>query len=503
MTSTPPLVPASNVAGFRDCAGAELLAKRAMLDTIRAVYRLFGFEELETPAVEFMDSLLGPPSDEDTKSAKMIFETTRLRGRDAAGTGATARTALRFDLTVPLARYYSANRETLPNPYKRYQLGEVWRGEKPQAGRYCEFKQFDLDTVGCAGMEADAEVIAAMYTVMRALGVERFLIRVNNRKILNGLAGLAGFDPSLSAAVMTVMDKVDALGLDGVQAALTRRAEPPILSEEDKVGMEPADLQAYYLPPDEGWGAGISAEAAATIRSFMEISGSPEEILAQVLALCDSEGIMAEGANELLEVVALLDAAGLPRESWAIDLSVARGLGYYTGPVFETILLDLPNFGSVYSGGRYDDLVTRFLPYGVPAVGASIGVDRLFAALKELDQLELTTSASDVLVTVMDRAHMADYMAMATELREAGINTELYMGSENRLGGQIGFAEHRGIPLVLICGGREFEAGNVQLKNLRNPDRGSNQVTVPRSGLIQAAREELATHYPEPEEDPA
>ena len=439
-TSPSKRVPAALPAGFRDYSAAEVSARDQMITTIKKVYERFGFDPLETPAVEFMDTLLGFDQGDD-ESAKMIFQTRRLRGRHIAGSEETEELAMRFDLTVPLARYVAANSGQLPQPFKRYQVGRVWRGERPQRGRFCEFMQFDLDTVGCANMYADAEIIWGIHDSLKALGIERFVIRMNNRKILNGLPKVAGFDPALLVEVIRVIDKVDKVGVDKVIAELTRSTEQS--------------------------GVGLSDTAGEAVRRFMTSEGDFEALLAQVESLCDRQGIMAEGVDELRQVAEYLDAAGIPRTHWKLDLSIARGLGYYTGPVFETTLLDLPDIGSVCSGGRYNDLVNRFSPDSMPAVGASIGVDRLFAALKELDQIKLAPTKIDLLVTQMEKGRRADYVKLVAQLRAGGINTALYMGDDLAFRAQMAEATRREIPLVLICGGREFKSETVAIKDMK------------------------------------
>jgi histidyl-tRNA synthetase len=457
MSDTPTLVPALTPAGFRDYTPGEVAARQRMIRTIQRTYERFGFDPLETPAIEFMDTLLGPPSDTDEESAKMLFQARRLRGRDVAGGEDTEELGLRFDLTVPLARYVASHSGQLPRPFKRYQVGPVWRGERPQKGRFCEFLQFDLDTVGTQDLYADAEVLWGVHDALSDLGVTDFIIRVNNRKILNGLPAVAAFDPSKLVDVIRVIDKVDKVGADAVIDELCRA--------------------------DKG-GLGLSAESGEAIRAFMNIGGAPDEALARVEALCGGQGVMAEGARELREIAAHLNAAGVPPTRWRIDLSIARGLGYYTGPVFETTLLDLPQIGSVCSGGRYDGLVSRFSSDAAPAVGASIGVDRLFAALKELGRLHTPPTCVEVLVTTMEKDRRADYIALVAELRAGGVNAALYQGDDQAFRAQMAEATRREVPVVLICGGRELRDGVVTLKDMR----ARTQTTVPRADLARAAR---------------
>jgi len=436
--SATPLVSAQTPAGFRDYRPSEVAARHQMLNTIRASYERFGFDPLDTPAVEFLDTLLGPSHAQDDESAKMIFETRRLRGRAVAGSEETESLGLRFDLTVPLARYVAAQSGQLPRPFKRYQVGPVWRGERPQKGRFCEFLQFDLDVIGSYDLYTDAEVMWGVHDTLLALGVERFKLRINSRKILNGLPALAGFEEERLVDVIRVLDKLDKVGLKNVLREL---------GEGEK-------------------GLGLSAEAVAKVKAFMELKGDAGELLTEVEALCSGEGVMAEGAQDLRQICAYLEAAGVSPERWELDLSIARGLGYYTGAVFETTLLDLPKIGSVCSGGRYDGLVSRFSSDSLPAVGASIGVDRLFVALQELKQVTVTPTCVQVLVTQMEKGRQADYVSLVARLRRGGFNVSLYQGENTSFKAQMSLATKREIPVVIICGGREFRDGQVAIKDM-------------------------------------
>lgn len=438
LDSATPLVSAQTPAGFRDYRPSEVAARHQMLNTIRASYERFGFDPLDTPAVEFLDTLLGPSDAQDDESAKMIFETRRLRGRAVAGSEETEALGLRFDLTVPLARYVAAQSGQLPRPFKRYQVGPVWRGERPQKGRFCEFLQFDIDVIGSYDLYTDAEVMWGVHDALLALGVERFKLRINSRKILNGLPALAGFSEDLLVDVIRVLDKLDKVGLKSVLREL---------GDGDK-------------------GLGLGDEAIAKVRSFIELRGAPEALLTAIEALCGGEGVMAEGARDLREICAYLDAAGVPPERWELDLSIARGLGYYTGAVFETTLLDLPKIGSVCSGGRYDGLISRFSSDSLPAVGASIGVDRLFVALQELKQVTVKPTCVQVLVTQMEKDRQADYVSLVARLRRGGFNVALYQGENTSFKAQISLATKREIPVVIICGGREFREGQVAIKDM-------------------------------------
>ena len=425
--------------GFRDYLPQEMIQRQAMLDTIRRVYESFGFSPLETPAVERTECLLG----RDKKSSMVIFNTSLSR----AEPDDPQELSLRFDLTVPLARVVAANIDTLPRPFRRYQCGKVWRGEKPQAGRFREFMQFDADIVGAASMMADAEIMMLMWKTMAELGFSRFMIRFNNRKILNALAqrlGLKDISGEQGKELFRVIDKLEKIGWDGVSEELKR---PPD-NEFDLVSLA------------------LSDENVDVVRRFVETSGTPEEVLAALPGILGDGSYATQGVAELKEIVEYLTAAEVPRENWAIDLSVARGLDYYTGPVFETTLLDLPSIGSVFSGGRYDDLVSRFSDATPCATGASIGVDRLFAAMEKLKLLQGRKTVTDVLIMDVEASCRPTYFQIARKLRDAGFCVEIYSGEQPSFKAQLAYATKLEIPYVVIYGGREAATRTVAVKDM-------------------------------------
>lgn len=416
-------------AGLKDYLPKEMIARQRMLDTIRKVFEGFGFVPLDTPGLEQEKILTGG----DPSFNKQIFR-ARLRDGDEG-------LALRFDLTVPLARVIAQYPGKISRPFKRYQCGKVWRGEKPQDGRYREFVQFDVDIVGCADCIADAEIVAVIYETMTALGIKNFLIKVNNRKVLNGLPEYLGFSPELTPDVLRLIDKVDTLGWENVAGELSGQ----------KFGFSPDQLNSLKL--------------------FLDFRGSSQrETIAGVRGLMNNSSVALTGIDELEEIADNLEALGVPPDKWTIDLSVARGLGYYTGPVFETVLTDLPSIGSVFSGGRFDDLVSRFNPASVPATGASVGVDRLFAAMVKLGLVKSgersRRTVAQVLVLNFDSDCKLVCQSVATLLRRAGISTEIYMGKEINLKGQLAFAVREQIPVVLIIGGNEKANGAVTVKDM-------------------------------------
>lgn len=454
MTDLPKVKP-EVAGGFRDYLPKDNIPRQRMITTIRGVYERFGFQPLETPGVEREEVLTGNDSD----FGMQIF---RIRKSNPADQDL----ALRFDLTVPLARVVAAYPNDIPMPFKRYHLGNVWRGEKPQKGRFREFAQFDADTVGTSSMMADAEIITMMYTVMRELGFDRFLIRVNNRKILNALPAFADFPPEKINGVMRLIDKMDKQPWSEIAEALQLRP----MSEFDREAL------------------GLDAEAVARLEQFLSLRGrGREEILTDTASLLSDIPVGAEGIRELRELVEHVRALGVPDTHWQIDLSVARGLGYYTGPVFETIVLGAEKFGSVYSGGRFDGLVGRFSSGSFPATGASIGVDRLYAVMEELDLVPKVATLTQVIVLQFDVGLQLEYERIAAQLRAAGIRTELYLGDQVMLKGQLAYAAKQGIPFVIIMGPDEAGRDIVQLKNMV----ARTQVAVPRQELVRTLTESL------------
>ncbi len=439
--------------GFRDWFGAEVAAKAAMLDTIAQVYRAHGFEPLETSAVETVEALGKFLPDVDRPNEGVFA------WQDEDETWL----ALRYDLTAPLARVAAQYRNELPQPYRRYAMGPVWRNEKPGPGRFRQFTQCDADTVGAPSVAADAEICAMLAEALAALGLkDDTLIRVNNRKVLNGVMQAAGVldpaDPDRFAAergiVLRAIDKLDRLGEGGVRALLGE-------GRRDESG-------------DFTKGAGLAAEQAEIVMGFTAARRETgAATCARLRELVGTSAMGAEGVDELEEIASLLDRLGYGPDRILIDPSVVRGLGYYTGPVFEAELTfeirddkGRPRqFGSVAGGGRYDDLVKRFTGQSVPATGISIGVDRLLAALAAR-RGGAAEAQGPVVVTVMDRERMADYMAMAAELRAAGIRAEVFLGNPKDFGKQMKYADRRGAPVAVIQGSDEAQRGVVVLKDL-------------------------------------
>lgn len=439
--------------GFYDMAGDELHLQSHMLDTISRVYEAYGFEALDTSAFEYADAL-GKFLPDDDRPNEGVFALEDDDGQWMS---------LRYDLTAPLARHVAEHYDHLPKPLRRYQFGPVWRNEKPGPGRYRQFMQIDADTVGAGNQAADAEICMMAADCMEALGIERgdYVVRINNRKIMDGLLEAIGLDPqgedfeSRRLTILRAMDKYDRLGLDGVTALLGD-------GRKDESG-------------DFTKGAGLDADQIDKVAQMVSIIADDRaSALESMAALVKETESGKQGLDELVEMAALFTKLGYDADRLAIDPSVVRGLGYYTGPVYEIELTfeaqdesgELARFGSVGGGGRYDDLVKRFKGIEIPATGISIGVSRLAAALMLLGKSAAAASAPLVVVAVMDKDTRPDLMALVSELRAASIRAEMYMG-DSAMKAQLRYADARGARLVVIEGEDERAKGEVTLKDLQ------------------------------------
>lgn len=432
------LIKPTQPSGVNDYLPQEMLPRQRMLDDIRTVFERFGFVPIDTACMERLEVLTG--GDAFFKNDIYIARGTseHIRSYDEHTR------ALRFDLTVPLARVVAAN-PGLPMPFKRYQMGKVFRGEKAQAGRYNEFMQCDVDTVGTSSMAADAEIVAVMYAVMQALRVPNARTRVNNRKILNGLSTFAGFPPEKNPDVLRVLDRLDKVGKEKILDLL--------LKGDASLGIEQL----------------LSEAEVKQVGKFLDlVAEGKESLLDAVDALMGHIPIVREGTQELRQVITHVRNLQVPESAWTIDLSVARGLGYYTGPVFETIILDLPSIGSVFSGGRYDGLVARFSPNSFPATGASVGLDRLFTALQQLGCIEpVSTMTRVVVVPLEDSTEIHALCAeLVTECRNVGLNTE-YLFTSGTVRERLIQAVKRGAPLGVLIGSSEVASQSLAIKDFR------------------------------------
>ena len=510
-TKKQPRPKAETPKGFRDYFGAEVSERAEMLQKIAAVYHRYGFDALESSAVETVEALGKFLPDVDRPNEGVFA------WQEADEDGKGDWLALRYDLTAPLARVYAQHRNDLPTPYRRFAMGPVWRNEKPGPGRFRQFYQCDADTVGTASMAADAEICAMLADTLEEVGIPRrdYLIRVNNRKVLNGVLESMGLaeDEERSAAVMRTIDKFDKVGEAGVRELLGKGRLDASGAYIDGVGLseEQIDVCIQFLTAKEMLTAAvgyqsqlIAAHVAATPNQISNV------VTRNLRRLVGESQIGNAGVDELEQIADLLAAQGYGPDRIIIDPSVVRGLGYYTGPVFEAELtfdiLDEKGrkrqFGSVAGGGRYDDLVKRFTGQAVPATGISIGVDRLLAALREKGRIG-TAATGPVVVTVMDRDRMADYQAMVGELRQAGIRAEVYLGNPKNFGNQLKYADKRNSPVAIIEGGDEKEKGIVQIKDLvlgakiaenatlEEWKERPSQFEVPRGDIVAKVREIL------------
>jgi len=457
--------------GFRDYFGQDVLARNAMLARIAEVYHAYGFDPLDSPAVETVEAL-----------GKFLPDVDRPNEGVFAWQEDSDWLALRYDLTAPLARVYAQHRNDLPTPYRRYSMGPVWRNEKPGPGRFRQFYQCDADTVGAATVAADAEICAMLADCLEAVGVVRgdYVVRVNNRKVLNGVLETMGLvDESTRDAVLRTIDKFDKVGEQGVRELL---------------GKGRLDASGAYID-----GVGLSDEQAGPVIGFLTSrADSAEATLCNLRTAVGDSVAGQQGVNELETIAELLGAQGYGPDRIVIDPSVVRGLGYYTGPVFEAELTfeieddkgRVRQFGSVAGGGRYDDLVKRFTGQAVPATGVSIGVDRLLAALRAKGRVDQTVRGP-VVVTVMDRDRMGDYQTMVGELRRAGVRAELYLGNPKNFGNQLKYADKRNSPVAVIEGGDEHERGVVQIKDLALGARLAAEMTTNEEWKSQPAQMEI------------
>ena len=478
--------------GFVDRVPDDLRAAEKMMATIREVYDLYGFEPVETPLVEYTDALGKFLPDQDRPN-EGVFS---FQDDDEQWL------SLRYDLTAPLARYVAENYESLPKPYRSYRSGWVFRNEKPGPGRFRQFMQFDADTVGAPNVSADAEMCMMMADTMERLGISRgdYAIRVNNRKVLDGVLDAIGLEGEGNAAkrlnVLRAIDKLDKFGPEGVRLLLGK-------GRLDESG-------------DFTKGAELTDDAIEKVLAFTAAGGvTGVETIANLRAVVAGNAKGEEGVTELADMQVLFSAGGYDGRV-KIDPSVVRGLEYYTGPVFEAELqFDVTNedgqkvvFGSVGGGGRYDGLVSRFRGEPVPATGISIGVSRLMTALKNLGKLDVSDVVGPVVVLVMDRdtESLGRYQKMVSDLRQASIRAEMYVGGSG-MKAQMKYADRREAPCVIIQGSQEREAGEVQIKDLVEGKRLSAeiednvtwresrpaQITAKENGLIDAVREILAS----------
>jgi histidyl-tRNA synthetase len=505
--------------GFLDTSAEDIRATHRMLDTIRQVFERYGFEPLETPAIEYTDALGKFLPDQDRPNAGVFS----FQDEDEQWM------SLRYDLTAPLARYVAENFDRLPKPFRRYAVGPVWRNEKPGPGRFRQFTQFDADTVGTDNIAADAEICMLAADTMEALGIPRgdYVIKVNNRKVLDGVMeaiGLSGDDNAgRRLTVLRALDKYDRLRSAGVRLLLGagRKDESGDFTEGAGLTEDQSTTVLKYV----GAGTPLSMsrseeqEAPSPDDDFIESDYGRHYFVSSrtigfLRGLFESP-LYQSGLDDLAKISEIVRGVGYGTKRIRIDPSVVRGLEYYTGPVFEAeITTPVVNedgqtvrFGSVGGGGRYDGLVERFLGTKVPATGFSIGVSRLQAALAALNKDKPAASDGPVVVLVMEKDRLADYQKMAQSLRAAGIRAEMYLGTAG-MKAQMKYADKRGAPCVVIQGGDERAKGEVQIKDLIEGAKAAAtikdskewregrpaQISVPEANLVAAVRDLLARH---------
>jgi histidyl-tRNA synthetase len=532
----PPRIPA----GMRDILPPQMIKRQYVLDIVRTVFERFGFEPLQTPAIELSETLLGKYGED---AERLIYKAWY--GETPGG-----ELSLRYDLSVPLCRVIAMYPD-LPRPFKRYQLAPVWRADRPQKGRYREFYQCDVDIVGSASMLADAEIVAVIYEVLKRLGFSDFTIAINNRKLLDGIGQYAGVPDALRPGLYRSIDKLDKVGLDGVKRELLMVGIPtdPLqpLQRTARLAIQgKLDLSELYNhlvdSPQQGGEAldpALADAVAGPLRELVQAAvaqpipsgelqavtaqlisdlapqlrayyGSqaviiPEEVVERLLALLQVTGpnheVLAElavqlqgypraqeGINELRSLFDYLNALGIPEEAYQFNPAMVRGLEYYTGPIFETTIRKPKAMPSITGGGRYDELIGMFSDTSYPATGTSFGIERIIDAMDELGMFpeDLGSTTAQVLVTVFNTDTVANSLQLAAMLRQSGINTAMYFEYKNRLGDQIGYASSQGIPFVVILGPDEIAAGQATVRRLGKSRQESEQRSVPLSEVAQA-----------------
>lgn len=426
--------------GMRDILPEKMILRDYVMNTIRAVFEQFGFEPLHTPAVELAETLMGKYGPD---AERLIYDVRQRQGREEL--------ALRYDLSVPLSRVVAMNPDLLL-PFRRYQIAPVWRAERPQKGRYREFYQCDADIVGSASMLADAEIIAVIYTVLERLGFQRYTTRINNRKVLTGIGIYAGVQGEALGQLYRSIDKLDRIGVDGVRRELSE--------------------------------AGVGEDVIARMMDLLQVRGAGAAAIAEMSQRLGGIELAVEGLAELRDLVSYLDAMGVPESAYQVDFSMVRGLDYYTGPIYETVVEE-PKIGSITGGGRYDHLIELFSEKGHPATGTTIGIERIIDVMDELQMFpqSLRRTLVEVLVLQFAPALLVETLQLARRLREEGLRVELYFEADS-VKKQFRYASRKGIPFAAILGPNEAAQGQVTVKSL---DVGE-QRTVPQSEAARLIR---------------
>ena len=429
--------------GMRDILPEQMLRRHYVINTVQTVFEEFGFEPLQTPALELSEVLMGKYG---ADAEKLIYQ--------AGHSGGKENISLRYDLSVPLCRVIAMYPQ-LPKPFKRYQIDAVWRAERPQKGRYRQFYQCDADTVGSESMLADAENVSLIYHVLSRLGFKQFKININDRKLITGIGQFAGVPAEQLGGLYRSIDKLDKIGLDGVREELRQNEIPE--------------------------------SVIVKLLTLLQIEGDAETVLGELgEQLGDSEAAQ-EGIAELTELIGYLTMLGVPEECYRVNVAMVRGLEYYTGPIYETVVEE-PKIGSITGGGRYDELIGSFSKQNYPATGTSFGIERIIDVMEAFDMFppSIGKTVTDVLVSVFDDELMPASLKLATLLRQNGVRTEVYFRPA-RMSAQIKYADNRGIPYVAILGSDEVESGTVAIRNLATRE----QQSVAREEVVARIQEEL------------
>ena len=421
----PPKIQPRLPKGMRDFLPQEMIKREYVFGVVREVFHLYGFEPLQTPVLELTETLMGKYGED---ADKLIFNAQHPGGKEEL--------SLRYDLTVPLARVVAQYQNEIAIPFRRYQLSPVWRAERPQKGRYREFYQCDADIAGVTDMSADAEIVGLVVTVLQRLGFQRFSVKINNRKLLTAIGQYAGVEGDLLAELYRSIDKFDKIGAEGVREELIKR--------------------------------GLPSEVVTRVMDLIQVDVPDSEKLDYLEDVLGKAPGAAEGLGELRDLIDHLNVAEVSSEFYQFDFTMVRGLSYYTGPIYETIITE-PDLGSVTGGGRYDDLVGLFRGESLPTTGTSLGIERLIDLMDILNLYpsDIGGTVVEVLVTVFNTETQRESEKLAAELRRAGIRTELYM-LDKQIGRQIGYADKKGIPLVALLGADEIAAGVVKFKRLKD-----------------------------------
>ena len=423
--------------GMRDILPEQMIRRQYVIGVIRDVFEEFGFEPLQTPALELSEVLTGKYGPD---AEKLIYQAGHIGGKEDI--------SLRYDLSVPLCRVVAMHPQ-LPKPFKRYQIDPVWRAERPQKGRYRQFFQCDADTVGTESMLADAENVNLIYQVLTRLGFEQFEVNINDRKLITGIGQFAGVPEEQLGGLYRSIDKLDKIGLSGVKDELAENQIPEPVIEK--------------------------------LLALLQIEGDPATVLNALSEQLGDSEIAREGIAELEELNSYLTTLGVPDKFYRMNVSMVRGLEYYTGPIYETVVEE-PKIGSITGGGRYDELIGSFSKQGYPATGTSFGIERIIDVMEEFDMFPTTVgkTVTQVLVTVFDAELAQESLKLATLLRQNGIRTEVY-SRPTRLSTQIKYADTKGIPYAIILGSDELETGSVAIRNLASRE----QQVVPRETLVE------------------